>query len=364
MIALEEVSKTYPGGVEAVSKLSLKIAEGETLVLIGVSGSGKTTAMKMINRLIEPTSGKVSIDGHDVADWDPIALRRHIGYVIQSIGLFPHMTVGQNIAVVPKLLKWPTARMRQRAAELLRMVGLAPEEYLDRYPDELSGGQQQRVGVARSLAADPPIILMDEPFGALDPMTRSNLQQEFLDLKARINKTIVFVTHDISEAVTLADRVAIMHEGHAEQVDTAEQLIANPRTEFVADFFGTQRFHLRLAAIKVRDVCGGRFMTVRDLSELKERPTAEYVVIVDNANKPTAIVPASASDDKGSLTTVVAEKSVTLIKATASLTTAVELFAGKELAALPVVDAEGRFLSILKKEAVLSVIRDMLDGSA
>lgn len=244
MIRLEKVTKTYPGGVHAVCDLSLQVESGETLVLVGTSGSGKTTALKMINRLIEPTSGSIHIEGQDVCLWNPIELRRHIGYVIQSVGLFPHMTVADNVSLVPRLVGVRRERVQRRTAEVLSAVGLDPDEYLRRYPSELSGGQQQRVGVARALAADPPIILMDEPFGALDPITRTSLQQEFISLKSRISKTIVFVTHDFSEAVMLADRIAIMHNGRLQQVAAPKELMAHPATDFVSELIGKLRFQL------------------------------------------------------------------------------------------------------------------------
>lgn len=244
MIELEDVSKTYPGGVQAVRSLSIRVDAGETLVLVGTSGSGKTTALKMINRLIEPSFGRILVEGRDLRQWDPIELRRHIGYVIQSVGLFPHMTVAENVSIVPKLLGVPRADATARAAEVLAVVGLEPNEYAPRYPQELSGGQQQRVGVARALAADPPIILMDEPFGALDPITRSSLQHEFLDLKARIRKTIVFVTHDISEAVILGDRIAVMHAGQLEQVASPKELISKPESDFVVELLSRLRFQV------------------------------------------------------------------------------------------------------------------------
>ena len=237
MIVLDHVSKTYPDGTEAVRDLSLQVAQGETLVLLGSSGCGKTTTLKMINRLIELTDGRIEIDGKDVMEQDPIRLRRSVGYVFQGIGLFPHMTVRQNVEVIPKLLGAPAAERRPRAVELVGTVGLDPDTYLDRYPDELSGGQQQRVGVARALAADPGYLLMDEPFGALDAVTRDTLQQELLSLKQRLRKTIVFVTHDIFEALTLADRIAVLHEGNLEQVGTPQEVVQRPQSDFVRTMF-------------------------------------------------------------------------------------------------------------------------------
>jgi osmoprotectant transport system ATP-binding protein len=246
LIVFEQVCKTYAGGVEAVRDLTLEIAEQETLVLLGTSGSGKTTTMKMVNRLIEPTDGRILIDGEDIMSQDPIALRRRIGYAIQHIGLFPHMTVAENIAVVPKLLRWSWDRIEERIGQLLNMVGLEPDEFRDRIPSQLSGGQRQRVGVARALAADPPIVLMDEPFGALDPITREQLQNEFLELESVIRKTIIFVTHDVFEAVKMGDRVALLDAGRIQQVAAPKELVERPANEFVDQFLGQHRFQLSL----------------------------------------------------------------------------------------------------------------------
>ena len=246
MIRFEDVSKTYPGGVRAVKNLSLQVEEGETLVLLGTSGCGKTTTLKMVNRLVEPSSGRILVQGDDIMEQDPISLRRRIGYSIQHIGLFPHMTVGQNIAVVPRLLDWPQERIDRRVDQLLEMTGLAPEQFRNRYPAQLSGGQRQRVGVARALGADPPVILMDEPFGALDPITREQLQGEFLELQSELKKTILFVTHDVFEAVRMGDRIALLDEGRLQQLDTPADLVEEPANQFVDDFLGQHRFQLSL----------------------------------------------------------------------------------------------------------------------
>jgi ABC-type proline/glycine betaine transport systems, ATPase components len=238
-LGLREVSKRYPGQVApAVDGLTLDVPAGEVCVLVGPSGCGKTTALKMINRLIEPTGGQITIDGRDVRSLGAAALRRRIGYVIQQVGLLPHLTIRSNVATVPRLLGWDTDRVRARVSEMLALVGLPEEEYGARYPSELSGGQQQRVGLARALAADPPLMLMDEPFSAVDPITRDRLQNDFLRLQRTVAKTVVFVTHDIDEAVKMADRVAVMRDGRLVQFASPAELLANPVDAFVADFVG------------------------------------------------------------------------------------------------------------------------------
>lgn len=237
MITLDQVSKSYDGVSRIINNLSFEVLEGEILMLLGSSGCGKSTILKMINRLIDPTEGRIYLDGKDIQQQDPIELRRSIGYVFQGIGLFPHLSIRENISIVPRLIGWPEDRINNRYRELLELVQLSPEIHADRFPDELSGGQQQRVAVARALAADPAYLLMDEPFGALDAITRDSLQQEFLELNQRLNKTIIFVTHDIVEAVTLGDRIAILHEGQLEQIGTREEILENPATDFVRELF-------------------------------------------------------------------------------------------------------------------------------
>jgi osmoprotectant transport system ATP-binding protein len=252
MIHIEGLTKEFPGAARpAVDHLSLSIPEGELCVLIGSSGCGKTTTMRMINRMIEPDSGLIEVAGRNVREQDAVALRRSIGYVIQQTGLFPHLTIADNIATVPRLLGWAEKRTQARVDELLALVGLAPEQYRQRYPRELSGGQRQRVGVARALAADPPVMLMDEPFGAIDPINRNLLQDEFLRILQQLKKTIVFVTHDIDEALKMGDRVAILRDGRILQVDTPDALLAAPANEFVASFLGAGRSLKRLALATV-----------------------------------------------------------------------------------------------------------------
>ena len=250
MIQLDNVTKRY-GDTVAVSDLSLEVRDGELCVLIGPSGCGKTTTLRMINRLVEPTGGKILINGSDNRSSHPEVLRRSIGYAIQSVGLFPHMTVEQNIGTVPSILGWDGERIARRSNELLDLVGLDAEAYAPKYPHELSGGEAQRIGVARALAADPPILLMDEPFGAVDPLTREMLQRQFMDIQRRLKKTIVLVTHDLDEAIRMADTVAVMRSGSIVQYDTPEVLLSQPTDAFVRDFVGTDRALKRLSRIPV-----------------------------------------------------------------------------------------------------------------
>jgi osmoprotectant transport system ATP-binding protein len=253
-IAFTGVTKQYPGRAQpAVQDLSFEVPAGDICVLIGPSGCGKTTALKLVNRLIPMTGGDITIDGRSVNDHEVTELRRGIGYVFQEIGLFPHMTVEDNIGSVPRLLGWSKQRIRGRARELLELVGLDPND-LGRYPGEFSGGQQQRIGVARAMAVDPPIMLMDEPFGAIDPITRDRLQNDFLRLHSQLRKTVIFVTHDIDEAIKMGDRIAIMRDGHLVQLDTSDKLLASPSDDFVASFVGADRGLKRLRLWKLRDL--------------------------------------------------------------------------------------------------------------
>lgn len=252
IIQLREVTKIYKRGqrcVTAVDRVTMEVSAGEICVLLGPSGCGKTTLLRLINRLTPLTSGQILVNGRDIATLNPIQLRRNIGYVIQQTGLFPHMTVEENVLIVPRLLGWDRERQRRRFMELMQLVGLDPDEYRRRYPRQLSGGQQQRVGVARALAADPPVMLMDEPFGALDPITRDRLQTEFLAIQRQLRKTVIFVSHDLDEAVKLADRIAILNEGRLEQYDSPAEILARPATDFVRNFVGADRAIKRLRLI-------------------------------------------------------------------------------------------------------------------
>jgi len=240
MLSIKNLSKVYGGGKKAVDNISLEVESGEFIAFIGTSGSGKTTALRMINRMIEATEGQITINGKDVRKMNPVELRRKIGYVIQQIGLMPHMTIRENIVLVPKLLKWSQEKKEKKAKELIKLVDL-PEEFLDRYPSQLSGGQQQRIGVVRALAAEQDVILMDEPFGALDPITRDTLQDLVKELQQKLGKTFIFVTHDMDEAIKLADKICIMSEGQVIQYDTPDNILRHPANDFVRDFIGQNR---------------------------------------------------------------------------------------------------------------------------
>ena len=292
MIRLQQLTKTFPGQAKpAVEQLDMDIAAGEIVVLVGPSGCGKTTTMRLVNRLIEPTSGRIILEGEDVTRVDPDKLRRRIGYVIQQIGLFPHQTISDNIATVPRMLGWDEKRISARVDELLATVGLDPATYRDRYPKHLSGGQRQRAGVARALSADPPVMLMDEPFGAIDPITRDRLQNEFLRLQETIRKTIIFVTHDIDEAIKMGDRIAILREGsQIAQYDTPERVLSAPADDFVADFIGHGASLKRLNLSRVRDV------------ELSDWPIAR----IDSSR--TEVLAALRASDKGAVLLLDAER--------------------------------------------------------
>jgi osmoprotectant transport system ATP-binding protein len=303
VLEFHETTKVYPGRrTPAVSDLSLEVPAGEICVLIGPSGSGKTTAMQMVNRLITMTSGDVKIDGRSIGDLDETELRRGIGYVFQQIGLFPHMTTEDNIGTVPKLLGWKKERIRERAKELLELVGLDPDDDLRRYPSEFSGGQRQRIGVARAMAADQPLMLMDEPFGAVDPIARDRLQDDFLRLHKEVPKTVVFVTHDIDEAIKMGHRIAILRDGELVQYDTPDNILAKPANEFVADFVGADRGLKRLRVWRLSDLdldpapSGASGPTapadtsLRDALSMMLVEGRERITVVDENDRPTGTV--------------------------------------------------------------------------
>jgi osmoprotectant transport system ATP-binding protein len=367
MIRLESLTKRYPGQAEpAVDAISMDIPEGEIVVFVGPSGCGKTTTLKMINRIIEPTSGRIFLEGDDVTRANPDQLRRRIGYVIQQIGLFPHMTIAQNVGLVPGLLGWDRTRVGERVDELLELVGLEPSEYRSRYPKELSGGQRQRVGVARAMGGDPPVMLMDEPFGAIDPITRDRLQNEFLRIQAEMNKTVVFVTHDIDEAIKMGDRVAILSQhSHIAQYDTPETILTAPADGFVEDFIGSGAALKRLNLTRVREVEFGQWAVApldEDRATLR-RMLADSdqgsVLLVDEQNRPQRWITgrdlARASeplDGIGLPATARVEPHATLRDALDEMVTSTVGF-------VIVTDGQGRYQGVIDLATVMKAVDEM-----
>jgi osmoprotectant transport system ATP-binding protein len=371
MIRLHELTKRFPGDQRpAVDRVSMDIPRGEFVVFVGPSGCGKTTTMKMINRLIEPTSGRIVLDGEDVTDVDPDQLRRRIGYVIQQIGLFPHVTIKDNVATVPNLLGWDKDRTRQRVDELLDVVGLDPDVYRDRYPKELSGGQRQRVGVARALAADPPVLLMDEPFGAIDPITRTRLQNEFLRLQSEMQKTIVFVTHDIDEAIKMGDRIAILKE-HSEiaQFDTPERILTSPANEFVEDFVGSGATLKRLNLTRVRDVphtTDALTGTIDEPLEVLRRRLDESdwtaLLLLDEDRRPIRWLRAPDFRHPRDVREM-GLPAVALVEPQATLSDALEEMLLGSAGVAIVVDGRRRFQGILDVDDIITAIQAMRDAN-
>jgi osmoprotectant transport system ATP-binding protein len=363
MIKLENVKKVYPDGTEAVKGVNFEIKDGELCVLLGPSGCGKTTTMKMINRLIPITEGHIYIDGTDNRDMDENDLRREMGYAIQEIGLFPHMTVGENIATVPTLKNWSTQEKEARSRELLDLMGMDPDEFIDKYPSELSGGQRQRVGVARSLGADPPIMLMDEPFGAIDPITRDRLQDEFLKIQNEIQKTIVFVTHDINEAIKMGDKVALLKDGELIQYSPPAELLAAPKNRFVRDFVGSDRTLKSLRLMKVDEAMKESPRVVKEdqdlesVSETMNKQGVNYLIVVENGNKLKGWV--NREDVEEVEEGTVADAMVTDTGAAevgTSLADALTVMLERDVANLPVVDGDNNLKGLLTFHDLQSLI--------
>ncbi|MEU6838248.1 ABC transporter ATP-binding protein [Streptomyces rubiginosohelvolus] len=374
MIRFEHVTKRYADGTTAVDDLSFEVAEGELVTLVGPSGCGKTTTMKMVNRLIEPTEGGIFLDGDDISTIDPVQLRRRIGYVIQQVGLFPHKTVLENTATVPHLLGWKRGKGRERAAELLDLVGLDPSVYGDRYPEQLSGGQRQRVGVARALAADPPVLLMDEPFGAVDPVVRERLQNEFLKLQAQVRKTVLFVTHDIEEAVRLGDRIAVYGQGRIEQFDSPATVLGAPATPYVADFVGADRGLKRLSVtpIEESDLDQPPVVHLDDpLATATERLRAEgarWAVVLDGRDNLHGWIPADAATTATAKGTVHehARRMEAWLPLGAPLKQAFATMLQHDAGWIAVIDkeSEGRFLGVLTPARLHEALRRSIDADA
>jgi osmoprotectant transport system ATP-binding protein len=370
VVELEHLSKRYgpPGTPPAVTDLSLEIPAGQICVLVGPSGCGKTTTMKMINRLIEPTSGRVTIDGQDVMGLPPVELRRSIGYVIQQVGLFPHRTIAENVATVPRLLRWPEARVRDRVEELLDLVGLDPGAYRSRYPAALSGGEQQRVGVARALAADPPVMLMDEPFGAVDPIRRERLQNEFLRLQAKVRKTVVFVTHDVDEAIKMADRIAILQRGGIlAQYDTPRAILEGPASEFVERFVGSDRGLKRLSLARVADLPLMEPITARagepraELRRRLEGAGAAYALLLDADDRPVGWIGRHSLDRDGTLESDDAEPGSALLEPRSTLRDALSTMLASSVQLGVVVDERDAVLGVISVDAISDVLRAPAD---
>jgi osmoprotectant transport system ATP-binding protein len=367
LIRLENVRKTFPDGTEAVRDLSLEIAEGEFCVFLGPSGCGKTTSLKMINRLIPITSGKIFINGEDSQQRNVNELRRGIGYAIQNIGLFPHLTVAQNIATVPMLKRWPRDKRRQRARELLDLVGMPADTFIDRYPSELSGGQQQRVGVARCLGADPPILLMDEPFGAIDPITRHKLQGEFLKIQERLRKTIAFVTHDIDEAIKMGDTIALMKDGELVQYAAPATLLAEPKTRFVRDFVGADRVLKGLRLLRARDVMKmPRYLlrvddSVEHAVHVLETQGRAWMAAVDGEGRFLGWVEREDLDTAASLSEAVTP-AVTTASPRTPLNEALSMMLASSTGSVAVLDDDTRLLGLLSFGSLREVMAANSEG--
>ena len=373
-VAFDHVTKRYPGSGSsdgAVQDLSLEVPAGKICVLVGPSGCGKTTSLKMVNRLVEPTSGAILVGGVDVMTRDLIELRREIGYVIQQVGLFPHQTIGQNVITVPRLMGWTKARQRERTDELLSLVGLDPARYRDRYPSQLSGGERQRVGVARALAADPPILLMDEPFGAVDPIVRERLQNELLRLQEDLAKTILFVTHDIDEAIKMGDLVAVMQVGgHLAQFGPPDEILANPASEFVARFVGADRGLKRLSLSRVADLELRQPTTGtvgEDAAEARKRAWSDpfrYLLLVDEERRPIGWVDERQIPKAGALTESVAFSMSPLLNRRTTLKDALSMLLDADVQAGIVVDRSGMVLGLVTADMIAERMRETAGDSS
>lgn len=364
MISFNDVTKRYDD-FAAVDNLTIDFQSGETTILIGPSGCGKTTTLRMINRLIEPTHGSIFINGEDISIANPVELRRNIGYVIQQIGLFPHMTIAQNIGLVPYLKNYPESKRNQKVEELLEFIGMPSSEFSHRYPNELSGGQQQRIGVARALAADPEIILMDEPFGALDPISRSTLQDELLTMQDKLKKTIIFVTHDMNEALKLADKIAIMKDGKVLQYDTPEQILRNPSHGFVEEFIGKDRLLKQPEYINVKDVMINNPVTIlpertltQALEKMRQQRVDSLMVVNDSGN---LIGLTTANDvlenfDNSERVLEIIQKDVLSVNEDANVSQILSIMAKERVGYVPVIDDNNKLKGLITRSSLVNVL--------
>lgn len=364
MISFKNVSKKF-GDFLAVDNITMDFEAGKTIVLIGPSGCGKTTTLRMINRLIEPTEGSIYVNGIDTSKIDPVELRRNMGYVIQQIGLFPHMSIAQNIGLVPLLKNWDEKKRKDRVEELLEFVGMSPSEFYNRYPSELSGGQQQRIGVARALAADPEIILMDEPFGALDPITRTILQDELLLMQDKLGKTIVFVTHDMDEALKLADKIAIMKDGEVLQFDSPENILRNPTDDFVEDFIGKDRLLKRPEYINVKDIMIKNPITIRPertLTQALERMRKHKVDSLMVVNESGKFIGIATSNDildnygNGKMVTDIIRTEFNQVDEDANVSQVLSIMAQEKVGYVPVIDEEKNLVGLITRSSLVNVL--------
>ena len=371
MIEFQHVSKFYKGGKVAVDDINLSFDKGEFICFIGTSGSGKTTSMRMLNRMTDPSKGKILIDGQDIQKINPVELRRQIGYVIQNIGLMPHMTIRENIVLVPKLLKVPVEERNKIAEKMIDLVEL-PREMLDRYPNELSGGQQQRIGVVRALAANQDIILMDEPFGALDPITRDSLQDLVKDLQERLGKTIVFVTHDMDEALKLANKIAIMSEGKVIQFDTPDNILRHPANEFVEELIGEDRLlQAKPDFTTVDEVMLNSAITItpekslQEVIKLMREKRVDTLLVVDNSHVLKGFIDVETLDQqRGKASSVgdILNKDVFFVQKTALLRDALQRILKRGLKYVPVVDEQKRVVGILTRASLVDIVYDVIWG--
>lgn len=370
MLSIKNLTKIYSGNKKAVDRISLDIESGEFIAFIGTSGSGKTTALRMINRMIEPTEGQITINGKNIGDMNPVELRRSIGYVIQQIGLMPHMTIRENIVLVPKLLKWSKEKKDARAKELIKLVDL-PEDYLDRYPAELSGGQQQRIGVVRALAADQDVILMDEPFGALDPITRDTLQDLVKTLQQKLGKTFIFVTHDMDEAIKLADRICIMSKGKIVQFDTPDNILRHPANDFVVDFIGQNRLIQDRPNMKTVEGAMITPVTVHaddslnDAVNIMRERRVDTIFVVNNQNRLLGFLDIEDINQglrRGEELIDMMQRDVYKVHIDTKLQGSVRTILKRNVRNVPVVDDDNTLIGLITRANLVDIVYDSLWG--